>query len=100
MRVLPGRKSLLCVNVMKNSFICQNNVNLLHFVPLNPPLGQMCYKDVLVSRHLVLPLRLSLREQGVNATCRLPFFRRVRVEKAYILMTGPLLLNNSEEGRK
>lgn len=54
---------------MKNSFICQNNVNLLHFVPLNPPLGQMCYKDVhrLLSRSLVPALRLSLREQGVNA---------------------------------
>lgn len=67
MRALPGRKSLLCVNVMKNSFICQNNVNLLHFVPLNPPLGQMCYKDAHVGGRLVLPSRLSLRARGVNA---------------------------------
>lgn len=76
--MLPGRKSLLCVNVMKNSFICQNNVNLLHFVPLNPPLGQMCYKDVHVSERLVHSLRLSLREQGVNAACLLPFSGALR----------------------
>lgn len=77
----PREKNLQCVNVTKNSFVCLNNVNLLHFVPLNPPLGQMCYKGAHVGRCLALPssspfffiftsfrccYRLSLRAREAN----------------------------------
>lgn len=42
-------------------------------------------------------LRLSLRERGADAARQMPFSFCKCVEKAYILMTGPLLLNNCEE---
>lgn len=105
MRVLSGRTSQLCVNVMvrgeKNSHVCQNRVNLHHFVLLSPPLSEAPYKDMLAvsfGPHLVLPFYAFHYANGQRTPhARCPFHFCKCVEKAYILMTGPLLLDNCEE---
>ncbi len=69
------------VNVRRNPFISRDNVNPLHFVGLNPPFGQICYKDVLslssffqcVLVYVDSSCLVSVGEQGVCRVHQLPF---------------------------
>lgn len=95
---VPSRQ----VNVKRNPFISRDNFNLLHFVSLNPPYGQICYKDVLHFRFLFSfslssPLSLSFNNVKLHSPAALCFRRAA---KAYILMMRPFLLNNSTTGGK